>query len=254
MAPTAGRFVWCDLMTQDADAALAFYTELLGWQTKDAEMGGQPYTMFSNGTEDVGGLVPIEDEEVPSHWMNYLTVDDVDAVAEAVPELGGVVAVEPTDIPGIGRFCVVADPQGAWFSPFAFAGDGPPERVGQPPVGAFCWHELMTTDSIEAQAFYTGLVGWTSEEMEMGGPSPYRMQKRGEISAAGIMEIPDGMDAPPNWLSYVVVEDVDESTERVPELGGFVLVEPQDIPGIGRFSVIGGPDRSVLALFTGTGE
>ena len=89
--PTHGTFCWNELMTRDTDSATKFYTELIGWKIVDSGMPGMKYSMLKVGEKDAGGMMEMPPEvpaEVPSHWMTYLTVDDVDAAAAKVKELG----------------------------------------------------------------------------------------------------------------------------------------------------------------------
>jgi predicted enzyme related to lactoylglutathione lyase len=110
-----GSFCWNELATTDLEAAQNFYKELLGWQIKESTGAVMIYNEIIVGGEHVGGIYKMGPEygETPSHWMSYVAVDDVDAKARQVWELGGKVCVPPTDIPGTGRFCVVNDPTGA---------------------------------------------------------------------------------------------------------------------------------------------
>jgi predicted enzyme related to lactoylglutathione lyase len=116
--PTHGTFCWNELATTDAGAAKKFYTELLGWQLKESQAAGVAYTEIVVGDQHVGGIYQMtpEDGDRGSHWMAYVAVDDVDASAGRVEELGGKVCVPPTDIPNVGRFCVINDPSGATLS------------------------------------------------------------------------------------------------------------------------------------------
>jgi predicted enzyme related to lactoylglutathione lyase len=113
-----GAFSWFELTTSDTEAAKEFYTGLLGWELREMPMQDMTYTVIRVGGEDVAGIMgpPPGAENMPPQWSNYITVDDVDATAEKAKELGGKVLVEPRDIPEVGRFCVIRDPQGAWFS------------------------------------------------------------------------------------------------------------------------------------------
>ncbi|MCK4873642.1 MAG: VOC family protein [Phycisphaerales bacterium] len=126
--PKQGTFCWTELMTRDAAAAKAFYTELIGWTTSEMPMGGAgTYTMFTppGAKESVGGMMQMDGPEfegLPPHWMPYIAVDDVDASAEKVKALGGSIKMPPTDIPNIGRFCVIEDPTGAVISLFTSRG------------------------------------------------------------------------------------------------------------------------------------
>lgn len=104
--------------------------------------------------------------------------------------------------------------------------------------GAFSWSELMTPDPASAREFYGALFGWTFDEMPMP-EGTYNVIKLGEASVGGIMGTPPGSGGmPPMWGCYVTVADADATAKRCTELGGKVIVGPQDVPGVGRFAVI----------------
>jgi len=113
-----GAFSWAELMTSDVDAAKAYYSSLLGWKMEDMQVGDMTYTVISAGEKEMAGMMttPPEAADMPPMWGAYVTVDDVDARAKQAESLGGKVLVEPRDIPDVGRFCVVQDPQGAVLS------------------------------------------------------------------------------------------------------------------------------------------
>jgi predicted enzyme related to lactoylglutathione lyase len=114
--PAHGTFCWNELMTRDVPGAEKFYTELLGWNAADGGMPGTKYTLFKAADKDAGGMMnmpPDVPNEVSSHWMAYITVDDIDALTGKVGELGGEILHGPMDIPEVGRFCIVKDPTGA---------------------------------------------------------------------------------------------------------------------------------------------
>jgi predicted enzyme related to lactoylglutathione lyase len=125
--PANGAFCWNELATTDLDAAQNFYKALLGWEIKEggAPGGGMRYNEIVVGGQHVGGIYQMGAEceggesggpQMPPHWMAYVAVDDVDASAAKVVELGGTVRVGPMDIPNVGRFCVITDPTGAGLS------------------------------------------------------------------------------------------------------------------------------------------
>lgn len=121
----SGTFCWNELMTRDVAGASKFYTELLGWKAVDSGMPGMDYTLLKAGDKDAGGMMampPDVPQEVPSHWMAYIAVDDVDASAKKVVELGGEVFHGPQDIPNVGRFCIIKDPTGAVVSLIKLSG------------------------------------------------------------------------------------------------------------------------------------
>lgn len=117
--PAHGTVCWTELATKDLEAAKKFYTELLGWELKESKATGEMiYIEHHNNGVPQGGMYKMGPEfgEAPSHWMSYISVDDVDASVARVTELGGSVCVPPTDIPNVGRFSVINDPTGATIS------------------------------------------------------------------------------------------------------------------------------------------
>jgi predicted enzyme related to lactoylglutathione lyase len=250
-SPSSGRFVWHELATNNVRQAVSFYSELFGWNTSEMDMGpAGKYTMLKSGETNVGGMMALSSaEKMPPHWRTYCTVPDVDAAARRATQLGGKVLVPPTDIPDVGRFAAVADPQGAVLMPFRDQHE-PPELQGPPPVGTFCWDELLTTDPVAAVAFYTPIFGWTVTEQQMGAAGTYRVLKRGDKMTGGIMKLPMPQ-IPPNWAAYVAVANVDASVKRAESLKAKVVVPPSDIPGMGRFAVFTDPTGATLSIFQG---
>ena len=119
MKATPASFVWYELMTTDRAAAEAFYRAVVGWEIQACD-GGMPYSIANAGGRPAAGIMDLPEEAraagMPPAWVGYVGVADVDAAADEVREAGGAVHREPADIPGIGRFAVVADPQGAVFA------------------------------------------------------------------------------------------------------------------------------------------
>ena len=119
-----GAFGWTELMTTDAAAAGEFYSSLFGWELEEEAMEGMTYTMIKVDGEPVGGMMgmPPDCQAMGPCWGVYVTVDDVDATAAKVESLGGKVLRPPADIPEVGRFCVLQDPQGAAICAITYAG------------------------------------------------------------------------------------------------------------------------------------
>lgn len=117
-----GAFSWSELMTTDVEGAKSFYARLFGWETQDMAMPDMTYTVVKAGGQGVGGIMPIpkEAQGMPPMWGTYVTVDDVDKTAKTAQDLGGRILVPPTDIPDVGRFCVIQDPQGAVLSAISY--------------------------------------------------------------------------------------------------------------------------------------
>jgi predicted enzyme related to lactoylglutathione lyase len=113
-----GAFSWFELMTSDVGSAKEFYTKLLGWTTQEMPMQDSTYTVVEVDGEAVGGItsLPPDPEKMPPAWGIYITVKNVNETVKTARELGGKIFVEPQDIPDVGRFSVIQDPQGAYFA------------------------------------------------------------------------------------------------------------------------------------------
>lgn len=113
-----GVFSWNELMTTDVAAAKAFYKDLLGWTLQDINPNGMDYTIAKAGSRETGGIMgmPEGSNGMPPSWGSYVSVDNVDSIVSKVKKLGGKICVDPRDIPDVGRFAVIQDPQGAMLS------------------------------------------------------------------------------------------------------------------------------------------
>jgi uncharacterized protein len=243
-----GRFVWHENNSTDVEKAKSFYTQLLGWELEVWKPGEMDYAMIKVGDQMHGGFMSAQGG-APSHWLGHVLVEDVDAAADRAKAAGGTVVFGPTDIPEVGRFALVADPQGAVLSAFAPEGEPPPSE------GVFVWDELMTSDPAAAKHFYGEVFGWSARDMDMGEMGTYTMfQRAGDVDVGGCMRLPEGVEAPPHWLPYIGTEDVDATTARAKELGATVFQEPTDIPNAGRFSIVQDPVGAVFGLYKGTSE
>ena len=121
-----GMFSWHELMTDNVEGAKKFYTELLGWTLQEFPMEeGESYWVVKVGDEGLGGIMrtPPAAAGVPPHWGVYITVDNVDAAVKKAEQIGAKVLVPPTDIPKVGRFAVLQDPQGAAFAVITYSAE-----------------------------------------------------------------------------------------------------------------------------------
>jgi uncharacterized protein len=228
-----GKFVWYELLTPDVDRATRFYDGLFGWRSMPVPMGEQPYTIINNGSTSIGGYRK-GPAAVKSHWVPYLSVQDVDATHAAAVADGRRIMMAPTDFGHVGRAAAMADPTGASFCIWKSTNGDPPDTE-KTPMGAWFWNELWTSDDRKALAFYEKMFGFTHETMNMG-PSPYYILKAGGQSRAGLSQSVHA-GAKSMWLPYVAVPDCDATARKVGMLGGEVVMPPGDIPGIGRFAI-----------------
>jgi len=235
MASYTGKFIWYDVMTTDMKAAEKFYTSVVGWTAKDAGMSGHPYVLFSAGPAMVGGLMPIPEDAlamgVPPCWTGYIAVDNVDGYAARVKGAGGSIRREPADIPGVGRFAVVADPDGAVFILFKPSSDQEPPAIPPGAQGHVGWHELYAGNLDAAWKFYSGLFGWTkADTMDMGAMGIYQLFATGGQPIGGMMTKPPQVPVP-FWTYYFNVDAADAAVERVKAGGGKIANGPMEVPG-----------------------
>lgn len=242
-----GDYIWYELITSDADAAQDFYTSLLGWTISNSGNEAMEYREIQAADGDfVGGVAALTPEMTASGvrpcWMGYINVEDVDPMTDAILSAGGDVHLPPQDIPGVGRFALVADQQGAAFyvmkpippadnpdaSSMAFA-------ATEPMAGHCAWNELATSDPEAALNFYHDLFGWEKdEEMDMGPMGTYTMLRH-DFMIGAMMNKPDEMPVSA-WTYYFRVPDIDAAVDTIKAKGGQILVEPMEIPG-GDFSL-----------------
>jgi predicted enzyme related to lactoylglutathione lyase len=235
----ADTFFWYELMTSDLDAAIDFYTHVVGWTAADHPGSPVRYSILSAGTRGIGGAMAITAEMAQGGarpaWLGYIHAEDVDARAAAIKAGGGSVHVPPTDIPGVGRFALVNDPGGAFFyimTPRPPEGAPMPAPLAQYAPGNVGWHELYAADG-EAKAFefYAGQFGWTTADtMDMGEMGQYRLfATGGDEAVGGMMDKPAQMPMGA-WGFYFNVDAIDAAQARVEAKGGKIIMGPMEVP------------------------
>lgn len=248
-----GRFVWAELMTPDPKAAEAFYTKVVGWTTEAFPGSGMPYTVWKAGSQGIGGMMATTDEMkaagVPPHWMIYVGVTDIEAAVGKAQSLGGRVQVKPQEIPNVGVFSVLADPQGAVFAVLQPEGPSPDGPETDPGPLEISWRELATSDLEGAKAFYAGLFGWEMlKPNDMGPLGIYQEFGRFGRALGGMYKKPADMPAPPHWLVYARVPDLQKALAAVQAGRGQVLHGPQEVPGGSLIAQILDPQGAAFAL------
>ena len=243
--PLPGKFVWFELIARDAEKAQAFYGDVLGWKVQAVPMGNESYEMIVAGDTMIGGYAAPKSARQPSHWISYVSVEDVDAAARDAAAHGDKLIEAPYEIPGVGRAARIADSQGAEICPFrSSAGDPPDELATQ---GRFFWDELHTPNPARALAFYGRVVGFAHRAVEGPDGTYYVLESRGGMGRGGVSSHL-APNAPPHWLPYVFVDDPDATLACAKKLGAAIEIGPADIPGVGRFGVFVDPVGALLAV------
>jgi predicted enzyme related to lactoylglutathione lyase len=241
---TPGRFVWYELMSSDTERSAAFYSELFGWTVSEMEMPKGIYRVLTEGEDGIAGLYGIpEGEEIPDHWIGYIS-GEPDSVAARTRAFEGQVLVPPQTVPEVGKMTVLMDPQGASIA--AFKGDsGDPPPKDPIPTHRFCWSHLSSTDVIGSQSYYQMAFRMKGGMPGESGMVMLSAQDGGEV--ASISAAPEGTRS--SWLHYVVVADLGAASAKAKSLGATVLRDGEEYPGIGHATVIADPTGAVIALF-----
>ena len=231
-----GWFTWYDLMTSNMKGAEEFYPKVTGWSVENWRGGPMPYQLWRVGEVAVGGSMELPEEAramgEPSQWRAHVGVADVDGVCRRVEELRGRVVRQPQNIPQVGRFAVIDDPQGAVLAIFSPGEDSGPGPQSPPSPGRFSWHELATNDLNSTMLFYTELFGWEeTDTADLGEIGSYRMFGFDGHSFGGMFTTPDSRLGPPRWLFYVLVKDIEGAVTEVRQGGGTILNGPMRVPG-----------------------
>ena len=259
MANKHGEFIWYELLTDNCDDAITFYSAILGWEATASGHPSMDYRILHAKDEDTGescgacGLLQLNEEMRQGGarpvWLGYIGVDDVDHSVANIVACGGKVKMPATDIPNVGRLAMVTDPQGVPFyvmrgfsdqTSLAFASD-------KPRVGHCAWNELVTNDPESAKTFYFKEFGWSKDgEMNMGPMGAYEFIRHNGVIGA-VMPKPNDMPIP-MWNYYFRCADIDNAVNTIAELGGKIEFGPDEIPG-GQFIVKGlDPQGALFAL------
>jgi uncharacterized protein len=232
-----GTLSWTELLTSDAEAAKAFYTELLGWSYDDRPVGpDMVYSMAQVQGKSVAALYQSDD---PPHWNCYVTVESVDETVDRARGLGAQILAEPFDVMSAGRSAALADPTGGVFYLWQAGDNIGAYLVNQP--GAMAWNDLVTAEPDAAAEFYAALFGWTIEEIP--GAQGYRSIRNGGSANGGIMPL----QGPTAWMPYFGHESVEVAIERIGGLGGQLMTGPMPVPS-GQFAIFSDPQGAVFGL------
>ncbi|KQT62939.1 MULTISPECIES: VOC family protein [unclassified Aureimonas] len=246
MANTQGTPIWYELITGNADDAERFYGHVLGWRfSRPRSSMERDYRIAETGGTGVAGIMQCPaGMEMPTRWFVYFGVDDVDRTADEASLAGATIHVPPTDIPGVGRFAFLADPQGQMA--YIMRGfDEAPSRAfvcgARAPQGHAVWNELSTPAPEASIAFYGRILGLRAEgSMPMGDLGEYRFLQAGSDGIGAVMgEVPNGQ---PGWQVYFSVDDIDAAKARLETAGGKSLQGPDEIPGE-AFALVAEDDR-----------
>lgn len=241
-----GAFIWYELMTTDSEGAKAFYDAVVGWEIQPNDGSAMDYRMIKRADGGHAGGMLVLTEAMTNGgarpaWLGYVAVPNVDAAVAEFEAAGGRAHMPATDMPGVGRIAMVADPQGApiyLMTPTAPSDD--PNAVSDvfsvDKAQHVRWNELAATDPSAALGFLQQQFGWRKDgEMSMGELGAYEFISHEGTMIGAVMPLMPGMTQA-GWSFYFGVEDIDRAAETIRSAGGTITAEPMEIPG-GEYSL-----------------
>jgi uncharacterized protein len=242
---------WVDLTTPDLEGALRFYGGVFGWEFEDAgEEAGHYHQALVRGRR-VAGLGPAQPGSPPqAYWTTYLSGTDVDAHATAIAEAGGTVMFGPLEVTGQGRMLIAVDAEGAMFGIWEPQAHKGAQLVNE--NAALTWNQLMSRNLDGAARFLGSVFPYAFEALPEMPFDAYRVFAISGRVVGGMLAMPGELpaEAPPHWLTYFWLDDVDGGARRAQDLGGELLREPEDSP-YGRSATLRDPQGAVFAVIRG---
>ncbi len=247
----AGTPNWVDLSVDDPDAAAEFYSQLLGWTVDAAPDDAQGYRIATRDGRPAAGIGPKPVPEMPSNWATYIATDDADKTAEAIKAAGGSLHMEPFDVEtstgNHGRMFFGTATDGSTFGVWQ-AGDHIGAAVYNE-TGSLSWNELHSHDLDKAKAFYADVFGYTFDDMSSPDFTYFIFKRSSDDEGVGGMGtaamLPEG--APSAWLTWFTVSSCDDAAAQVADLGGAVMMPPNDSP-FGRMAVVTGAQGEAFGI------
>ncbi|HVU09557.1 MAG TPA: VOC family protein [Verrucomicrobiae bacterium] len=248
-----GKFVWADLVTDDAATVQKFYSQLFGWTFRDVG----DYTIGFNDERPLCGIFqrqkPADKPEAKPHWVGFISVTSINRAQREVTESGGKILAAPKKIPKRGEQALCADPEGAVFGIIKSSSGDPQDFMAD--TGDWIWMQLLSHDAKKASEFYQKIAQYDIfENTASNRLSDYILVSNG-FARATVRTIPgDAQQVRPKWLPFVRVEDIGKSVALAKQLGGKILFEPKPEIFNGKLAVIADPTGAAIGLLEWSDE
>jgi uncharacterized protein len=248
---------WIDTWQPDAEAAVAFYTRLFGWEAQDTmptDVPGRHFICRLRG-RDVAAIASRPQAAPPvTAWGTYVWVRSAEDAAARAADAGGSVIMEPFDSLDGGRIAIVADPAGASLGVWQPGEHRGAQLVNEP--GAWSISALSTPEPEAAKVFYGAVFGWENETFDAGEREVTIWRLPGYVGGEPEQPVPrdcigamagSAGDLPAQWGVDFWVHDVDEVAGEAARRGGTVVVPPFDTP-IARQAVLADPQGASFSV------
>jgi predicted enzyme related to lactoylglutathione lyase/uncharacterized protein YndB with AHSA1/START domain len=240
-----GQFSWNELMTSDEAGATKFYSRVFGWQPTDFPGAGMKYTIWKQGGKDIAGLMKRPSEDIPPHWIGYVTVANADATAKTAGEAGGRLLMPPFDVPTVGRIAILQDPQGATLGIFQ-----PLNKPTACQTNQVVWCDIPVKDLDRSIRFYSAVLGATIAKEEHDGTT-MAVLPRGDSGVSACLS-PSREDNRPSQhgaLIYLNCQGrLDQAIAAVQPNGGKVLQPKHSLGPYGNRAVVLDSEGNRIAL------
>jgi len=238
---------WVDLAVADPAAAAEFYGRLFGWTPMDTGDEGGGYILALLNGKPVAGIGNLPAPDAPANWSTYFATDDADATAKTIVEAGGSLHMEPFDVMESGRMFFATAPDGATFGVWQ-AGS----HIGAGIFnehGSYSWNELHSNHLEAARKFYTDVFGFEYDDLTTPDFAYLAFKLAGAETGVGGMTTnemaPPG--TPSSWWTWFQVDDTDAAAAKVTELGGSLLMPPEETP-FGHMAIATGAQGELFGL------
>jgi uncharacterized protein len=241
-----GEFCWNELLVADEAGARQFYSSVFGWSTEPFQGGNTDYTLWKNKGKNIGGLMKRPREDIPPHWLGYVTVADVEATAQKAKAAGGKLLMEPFDVPSVGRIAVMQDPQGA-----ALGLIQPQEMQSSCAANQVVWCDIPVLDLDRAIGFYSAVLGAPIQKQECEGTNFAVLPRAGEDAVSGCLT-PAREGSQPSQQGALVYLNcqgrLDQAIAAVKSKGGRVLETKRQIGPYGFRAIVLDSEGNRIAL------
>jgi len=242
----SSRFIWHEMFSTNLYASQSFYGELFQYTFEEQDNGT---VIFSNQDGPQGAITPIDvDVGLPSNWIGYITVKDVQRAIRKIESLGGRLVILPneqqSDNPQVIMF---TGPEGAPLKAIEGNGSNKEQSLN---TGAIAWNELLCSTPLHSFGFIHSLTDWDRESVPMWPANMYHLCKDEDVSCAGIQNLSPELVTSAHWLSYFLCDDLEQMSARVEALGGSLVTKILQMPTLGHYCVALDNMGAVFALLT----
>jgi uncharacterized protein len=237
------RFIWHELLTTDLEKSASFYREVFGYTF---EQEADESLVLCNEDGPQCSVIRIPDKlGIPSTWIGYLSVDDIDRIERKAPVIGGSIIIPATRSEGIPAFLMFRGPEGAALKVVEVDGSNASFSDKQ---GAIAWNELLCSNPMFSFTFLHVLTDWDREAIKQWPSNVYHLCKSNGEPRAGVQMLNKEILTNAHWLCYFLCDELSTSREAVKANGGSLVTTVMDLPNFGKYCVVMDNNDAVFAL------